>query len=59
MDYTGSIRKECTAWYYVIDLGKGVNGKHTQKEKRGFKTEEEVNSSLIKALHELNTDTYI
>lgn len=59
MNYTGSVRKDGTKWYYVIELGKDLNGKRKQKKKRGFKTQKEAKASLNKALHELNTGTYI
>lgn len=59
MNYSGSTRKEGSKWYYVIELGKDSNGKRMQKKKRGFKTQKEAKAALNKALHELNTGTYI
>lgn len=59
MNYTGSIRKDGTKWYYVIELGRDVKGKRKQKKKRGFNTKKEAQAALTKALHELNTGTYI
>ncbi|MFZ3591502.1 tyrosine-type recombinase/integrase [Bacillus sp. DJP31] len=59
MNYSGSVRKEASKWYYVIELGKDSNGKRKQKKKRGFKTKKEAQAALTKALHELNSGTYI
>ncbi|MFL0363158.1 tyrosine-type recombinase/integrase [Pseudobacillus sp. 179-B 2D1 NHS] len=59
MSYSGSVRKEGSKWYYVIEQGKDSNGKRKQKKKRGFKTQKEAKAALTKALHELNTGTYI
>lgn len=59
MNYSGSVRKEASKWYYVIEFGRDSNGKRKQKKKRGFKTKKEAQAALTKALHELNTRTYI
>lgn len=59
MNYTGSVRKEGAKWYYIIELGRDSKGKRKQKKKRGFKTKKEAQAALTKALHELNTGTYI
>lgn len=59
MTYTGSVRKEGSKWYYVIELGKDSNGKRKQKKKRGFKTKKDAQAALTKSLHELNSGTYI
>ncbi|MDQ1147048.1 integrase [Bacillus sp. SORGH_AS 510] len=59
MTYTGSVRKEGSKWYYVIEMGKDNNGKRKQKKKRGFQTKKDAQASLTKALHELNSGTYI
>ncbi|MEH7094055.1 tyrosine-type recombinase/integrase [Neobacillus vireti] len=59
MNYSGSVRKEASKWYYVIELGKDSKGKRKQKKKRGFKTKKEAQAALTKALHELNSGIYI
>lgn len=59
MNYSGSVGKEASKWYYVIELGRDSNGKRRQKKKRGFKTKKEAQAALTKTLHELNTRTYI
>jgi len=59
VNYSGSVRKEGTKWYYVIELGKDAQGKRKQKKKRGFKTKKEAQTALTKTLHELNSGTYI
>ena len=59
MNFVGSVRKEGTKWYYVIELGKDAKGKRKQKKKRGFKTKKDAQAALTKALHELNSGTYI
>ncbi|CAM3807621.1 tyrosine-type recombinase/integrase [Aeromicrobium ponti] len=57
--YTGSVRKDKSSWYYVIEMGKGIDGKRKQKKKRGFKTKKEAQKALTEKLHELNSGTYI
>jgi integrase len=59
MSAAGSVRKDGTSWYYVIELGKGLDGKRKQKKKRGFKTKKEAQKALNEAIHALNTGTYI
>ncbi|SFA83026.1 Site-specific recombinase XerD [Lentibacillus halodurans] len=57
--YSGSVRKDKTSWYYVIEMGKGINGKRKQKKKRGFKTKKEAHKAMTEMLHELNSGTYV
>ncbi|MFJ9501566.1 tyrosine-type recombinase/integrase [Brevibacillus centrosporus] len=55
----GTTKKEGSSWYYVVDLGKGPDGKRIRKKKRGFKTKKEAEAALAKVTNEINTGTYI
>ncbi|GEL78677.1 site-specific integrase [Tenuibacillus multivorans] len=59
--FSGSIGKDekTSTWYFVIELGKGIDGKRKQKRKRGYKTKKEAQKALTEMLHQLNTGTYI
>jgi integrase len=47
----GTVGKEGSTWFYLLELGKDANGKRKRKKKRGFKTKREAQ----KALAELET----
>ncbi|MFT9849263.1 tyrosine-type recombinase/integrase [Aneurinibacillus sp. REN35] len=55
----GTVDKEGSSWFYVVDLGKDENGKRKRKKKRGFKTKKEAQQALTKLLHEVNSGTYV
>jgi integrase len=59
MAYTGSVRKEGSKWYYVIEMGRDANNKRIQKKKRGFKTKKEAKQALTEALNSLNSGTFV
>jgi integrase len=46
-------------WYYVLELGRDVNGKRIQKKKRGFKTKKEAELALAEAEIELSRGSYV
>lgn len=53
----GSIRKEGTSWYYVLEIYE--NGKRKQRKRRGFRTKREAQSALIEAQNALMTGKYV
>jgi integrase len=55
----GSVKKDGTNWYYVLDLGKNEKGLRKQKKKRGFKTKKEAEKALVEAINAINTGSYI
>jgi integrase len=55
----GSVKKDGSSWYYILELGYGSNGKRKQKKKRGFKTKKEAQAALVTAENELLKGTYI
>jgi len=59
--YTGSVNKDknTAKWSYIIEMGRGINGKRKQKRKRGFRTKKDAQKAMTKILHELNKGTYI
>lgn len=56
---SGSVKKNGSTWYYILELGKDLNGKRKQKKKRGFKTKKEAQNALIEVENELLKGTYI
>lgn len=48
---TGGTRKRGATWSYYFDLGK-IDGKRQKKEKGGFKTKKEAETTLAKAINE-------
>lgn len=55
----GSVKKEGSSWYYVVDLGKDEFGKRKRKKQRGFKTKKEAEQALAKVVNEVNNGTYV
>ncbi|WP_339803294.1 site-specific integrase [Paenibacillus sp. FSL R5-0744] len=56
----GCVSKRGNKWCYVVEYGRHPEtGKRRQKSKSGFETMVEAEKALTKALHELNTDTFI
>ncbi|CAG7634650.1 Tyrosine recombinase XerC [Paenibacillus solanacearum] len=55
----GSVRKDGSKWYYVLELGVDENGKRKQKKQRGFKTKKEAQEALTKAESEVLNGTYV
>lgn len=50
----GSVKKDGKSWYYILELGKDINGKRKQKKKRGFKTKKEALIALTNLEHSLH-----
>jgi Arm DNA-binding domain len=55
----GSVKKDGTTWYYVLDLGKDEKGTRKQKKKRGFKTKKEAEKALVETINAINKGAYI
>lgn len=56
----GCVSKRGNKYCYVVEFGRHPEtGKRRQKSKSGFATRVEAEKALTKALHELNTDTFI
>ncbi|AZV44876.1 integrase [Peribacillus asahii] len=51
----GSVKKDNSGWYYVVDVG--TNGKRKQ-QKRRFKTKKEAEKALAEVNYALNKGTY-
>jgi RecB family endonuclease NucS len=45
----GSIHKSGSTWYYILDIGRALNGKRKQHKKGGYKTKEDAEEALVKA----------
>lgn len=58
---SGSISKDKNTgkWFFILELGKDVNGKRKQKKRRGFKTKKEAQAAFIELQNEVNNGTYI
>lgn len=55
----GSVGKEGSSWYYILELGKDQNGKRIRKKKRGLKTEKEAKKALRKAEMLFDNNGYV
>ncbi|MED4785247.1 site-specific integrase [Brevibacillus choshinensis] len=55
----GSVKKEGSTWYYVIDLGRDEQGKRKRKKQRGFKNKADAEKALTQILNELDRGTFI
>ncbi|TDF96596.1 tyrosine-type recombinase/integrase [Paenibacillus piri] len=56
----GSIKKDGSTWYYILELGKDPkSGKRKQKKKRGFKTKKEAQAALVQAENEVLKGTFV
>ncbi|WCK54760.1 site-specific integrase [Aneurinibacillus sp. Ricciae_BoGa-3] len=55
----GSVHKEGSTWYYMLELGKDQQGKRKRKKKRGFKTKREALKELAEAETALNKGVYV
>lgn len=56
----GSVKKDGSTWYYILELGKDVNtSKRKQKKRRGFKTKKEAQAALVQAESEVLRGDYI
>jgi len=53
----GSVRKEGTTWYYVLE--RYENGKRKQQKRRGFPTKKEAQKALIEAQNAVLTGTFV
>jgi integrase len=53
----GSVRKDGSLWYYVIE--RTIGGKRKQTKKRGFKIKKEAQRALSEAENEVHKGTYI
>ncbi|EJW19971.1 hypothetical protein PAV_1c09600 [Paenibacillus alvei DSM 29] len=53
----GSVRKEGTTWYYVLE--RYENGKRKQQKRRGFPTKKEAQKALIEAQNAILTGTFV
>lgn len=53
----GSVRKEGTTWYYILE--RNENGKRKQTKKRGFPTKKEAQKALVEAQSSYENGTYI
>ncbi|SFS83833.1 site-specific integrase [Paenibacillus sp. BC26] len=53
----GSVRKDGTTWYYILE--RTENGKRKQSKKRGFSTKKEAQRALVEAQSALNSGTYV
>lgn len=55
----GSVKKDGTSWYYIVELGRDLRtGKRKQKKKRGFKTKKEAQTALTHAESEILKGDY-
>jgi integrase len=56
----GSVKKEGSTWYYLVDLGKDpITGKRKRRRKRGFKTKKDAEQALSKVIYEVNNGTFV
>lgn len=53
----GSVRKEGTTWYYILE--RYENGKRKQTKRRGFSTKREAQKALIEAQNAYDSGNYI
>lgn len=51
-------RKDHGSWYYVIDRGRGPDGKRLQDKVGGFRTEAEAENALAAAIKAINDGTF-
>lgn len=56
---TGVVKKEGPSWYYVVTLGKKLNGKPNQKKKRGFQSKDDAYKALNELIYEYNKGIYV
>lgn len=59
----GSVRKyegkRGTSWTYIIDVGRGADGKRMQRWRRGFSTRKAAEEAMQLELHQRRSGTYI
>jgi integrase len=46
-------------WWFIVDLGKGPNGKRRQARRRGFATKAQALEELTKVRRNVTTQTYV
>ncbi len=55
----GHIRKRGDSYCYVIDVGRGSNGRRKQQWKSGFRTKKEAEAALAAAMRAVNTGDHV